>query len=136
MKSPKCKPFAPASRYRKKVVRSLSYDGETLTIDVQGEGFAFARIVFFGPAGFRVLDERDLCEFWNTYSEPNGWLYEVEDGGWLELESHRKLFNSPAFFPGLKEYLLVDEKCISVLAVQPPEIQDLGSDPKQVECIA
>jgi hypothetical protein len=111
------------------VVRSLWYDGETLTVEIQGEGFAFARLVFHRPAGFRVLDERDLCEFWNEYSEPNGWLYEVEEGGWLELEAHRPLFNSPDFHPGLREYLLVDDKCVSVLAVQPPEILDLGADP-------
>jgi hypothetical protein len=130
MKPPKCKPFLPAARYREKVVRSLRYDGDTLSIEIQAEGFAFARVLFRRPAGFRVLDERDLSEFWNTYSEPNGWLYEVEVGGWLALESQRQMVNSPDFFPGLREYLLVDNKCISVLAVQAPEIQDLGSDPE------
>jgi hypothetical protein len=133
MKPPKCQPYPPAARYRQKVVRSLSYDGKTLTIEIQGEGFAFARVVFHQPAGFRVLDERDLCEFWNTYSEPNGWLYEVEEGGWLELESQRKLFNSKDFIPGLKEYFLVDERCVSVLVAQPPEIIDLGADPKRAK---
>jgi hypothetical protein len=54
MKSPKCKPFPPASRYRRKVVRSLRYDGETLTVEIQGEGFAFAHVVFHRPARFRV----------------------------------------------------------------------------------
>src|ERR1700681_3822088 len=98
MKPPKCKPFLPAARYRRKVIRSLSYDGQTLIIEVQGEDFAFARVVFEQPAGFRVLDERDLCEFWKDYHEGNGWLYEVEDGGWLDLESVRSLFNSPSFF--------------------------------------
>ena len=80
----------------------------------------------------RLLDERDLCEFWNTYSEQNGWLYEVEEGGWLELETRRSLFNAPGFHPGLREYLLVDDKCISVFSVQPPEILDFGADPEQV----
>ena len=111
-------------------MRSIQYDGQTLVIDIQGEGFAFARVYFSNPVGFRVLDERDLCEFWNTYSEPNGWLYEVEEGGWLELESTRQLFNSPGMFPGLREYMLVDDQCINVLTVQPPEIRDLGSDPQ------
>jgi hypothetical protein len=27
--------------------------------------------------------------------------------------------------------LIVDEQCISILTVQPPEIQDLGADPEQ-----
>ena len=126
MKPPKCKPYLPAARYSRKVIRSLRYDGETLVIEIQCEGFAFARLVFHRPAGFRVLDERDLCEFWNTYSQPNGWMYEVEEGGWLELETHRSTFNSPDFHAGLREYLLVDDMCISVLAVQPPDILHLG----------
>lgn len=126
MKPPQCKPFPPAARYPRKVVRSLRYDGEVLVIDIQGERFAFARVIFRDPIGFRVLDERDLCEFWNTYSEPHGWLYEVEEGGWLELESHRPLFNSPGLFVELREYLVVDDRCISVLTIHPPEIHDVG----------
>lgn len=131
MRPPKCKPYSPSTRYRDKVVRSLRYDGESLILDIQGRGFAFARVVFRSPAGFRVLDERDLCEFWITYSEPNGWLYEVEEGGWLELESHRSNFSSPSMLNDLKEWLVVDDMCISVLSVQPPDIVDLGTDPEQ-----
>lgn len=131
MKRPKCEPFPSAARYRRKAVRSLSYDGETLTLDIQGEGFAFARVVFRRTVGFRVLDERDLYEFWDTYSEPNGWLYEVEEGGWLELESQRPSFTSLEVCVGLREYLVVDEKCVSVLTAQPPEFVDLGADPEQ-----
>jgi len=130
MNPPKCKPFPPSARYKRVVVRSLWYDGDTLAIEVQGQGFAFARVVFSRPAGFRVLDERDLCEFWDSYHAGNGWLYEVEEGGWLELESHRQYFNSPAFFTGLREFLVVCDKCISVLAGEPPEIVDLGADPE------
>jgi hypothetical protein len=133
MRSPKCKVFPPAMRYKRKVIRSLRYDGKTLVVEIQGEGFAFARVLFERVAGFRMLDERDLCEFWDNYSEDKGWLYEVEEGGWLELESVRALFNSPEVFPGLREYLLVDDKCISVLSDCPPGIEDLGSDPEQKE---
>jgi hypothetical protein len=112
-------------------VRSLRYDCKTLTVDIQGEAFAFAQVLFRSPTAFRVLDERDLCEFWPDYSEVNGWLYEVERGGWLELETHRSLFNSPDMLSGLKEWLIVDDMCISVLSVQSPEIIDLGTDPVQ-----
>ena len=66
-------------RYKRKAVRSLHFDGTTLVIDIQGESFSYARIVFEEPVWFRVLDERDLCEFWNTYSEPNGWFWQVAD---------------------------------------------------------
>src|SRR4051794_28410456 len=129
MRPPKCRPVPEAARYQRKTARSLRYDGNALVVDIQGEGFAFARVVFEDPVGFRVLDERDLCEFWNTYSEPNGWLYEVQEGGWLELESQRELFNSPSFIPGLREYMLVDDKCLNVLCVNPPKILDVGTDP-------
>jgi hypothetical protein len=131
MRSPKCQVFPQSARYPKKVVRALRYDGEVLVIDIQGKGFSFARVVFRDVVGFRVLDERDLCEFWNTYAEPVGWLYEMEEGGWLELESQRKLFNSPDCFPDLREYLLVDDKCVNVLTRELPEIQDVGTDPTQ-----
>lgn len=111
-------------------MRSVRFDGTDLFIEIQGEGFAFARVVFKRPIGFRVLDERDLCEFWDRYHEGNGWLYEVEQGGWLELETARSLFNSPSIFPGLREFLIVDDQCISVLSDRPPEIEDLGNDPE------
>lgn len=124
---PECRLVAESSRYSSKVVRDLRYDGD-LTIAIQGPGFSYAKIVFRHPAGFRVLDEGDLTEYWNTYSEPNGWLWEVLRGGWLDLERRR-----PYFFTGehedLREYFLVDDKCINVLAWKPPEIIDLGTDP-------
>jgi hypothetical protein len=131
MEPPKCIPFPPSARYKRVVVRSLWYDRETLAIEVQGEGFAFARLAFRRPVGFRVLDERDLCEFWDNYHTGNGWLYEVQEGGWQELESHRALFNSPSFFAGLREFLVVCDKCVSILGINPPEIIDLGADPEQ-----
>lgn len=112
-------------------MRSLRYDNDGLIIEVQGPGFVFARVVFKRPAGFRVLDERDLCEFWNQYHTGNGWLYEVQEGGWLELESSRSEFLAPLMLPGLREYLVVCDTCVSVLAVQPPEIVDMGAEPEQ-----
>ena len=130
MRPPKCSLYPPASRYPRKVVRSLHYDGETLTIDIQGEGFTYARIIFQAPVWFRVLDERDVCEFWNTYSEPNGWFWQVEQGGWLELESQRDCFSASAFVRDLREYFIADVQCISILAGAPPEITDLGVPPE------
>jgi hypothetical protein len=124
--------FAPSTRYKSVVVRSLRYDNSSrLTIEVQGSGFAFASVVFRRPAGFRVLDERDLCEFWDQYHTGNGWLYEVHEGGWQELESHRPLFNSPSFFTGLREFLIVCDQCVNVLTVNAPKIIDHGEDPEQ-----
>ena len=82
---PKCTAYSPSSRFEQVVVRSLRYDKEGLNIAIQASGSSL-RIVVKRPAGFRVLDERDLCEFWAEYRTSNGWLYEVHEGGWQELE--------------------------------------------------
>lgn len=130
MNIPICKVLESSLRYQQKVVRSIYYNGLSLIIDIQGERkFSYARIIFDNPIGFRILDERDLTEFWKNYNEKNGWFYEVLEGGWLELESKRTSFFSTEFFKNeVKEYLLVDDKCISILAINPPEIQDVGTD--------
>ena len=126
--TPECRLVPESSRYARKVVRDLTYRNGDLTIAVQGPGFSFAHVVFRDVMGFRVLDERDLIEYWNTYSEPHGWLWEVERGGWLELERER-----PTFWRGgqddIREYFLVDDRCVNVLTWAPPEIIDLGTDP-------
>jgi len=73
--------------------------------------------------GFRVLDEGDLCEFWSD-CRPSGWLWEIEKGGWFDLESIRPGFLSGAQSKGLiKEYLITGiNDCISVITGAEPEI--------------
>jgi hypothetical protein len=124
MQNPKCSPFLAAAKFKRTVVQSIEYDGPLLVIKIKADEIYDAQVIFRNPVGFRVLDERDLCEFWEHYHEKNGWLYEVEEGGWLELERTRPLFNSHEVVKELREYFLVDEMCISVLAVLPPEISD------------
>jgi hypothetical protein len=126
---PRRSPYPPAARYEHVVARSLRYDTEELVIDAQGPGFSFARVVFRAVAGFRVLDERDLTEFWNEYHQGNGWLYEVHEGGWLELEVGRGRFFHE-FYENLREYLGVCDQCVSVLSMEVPEIVDVGADPE------
>ena len=77
-----------------------------------------------------MISPNDLAEYWNTYSEPNGWLWEVLRGGWLDLERQRPRFCSGGE-DGLREYFLVDDNCVNVLTRQLPEIIDLGTDPRQ-----
>ena len=126
---PECTAVPQSERYSRVDLRSLRFDGSDLTIEVQGTGLAYARLIFHDPAGFRVLDERDLCEFWPEYSEPNGWLWEVLRGGWLDLERERPLFNSHEFLAPLREFFVVGDKCINVLCKTAPELEDLGADP-------
>ncbi len=127
--SPMCTPITPARRWSRTVVRRVSAEPGRLQIDLQGQAFSFVRVVFRSVVGFRVLDERDLNEFWPTYSERNGWLYEVHSGGWLELESSREGFIDDVFLGGrLREFLVVDDQCISVLSPSPPRLVSLGAD--------
>jgi hypothetical protein len=125
--APRCTLLTESQRYRTKVVRSLRSDGRDLIVEIQGEAMSFARVVFHDVRGFRVLDEGDLLEFWNTYSEPNGWLWEVHAGGWLDLERRRPRFNLLSL--PLREFFVVDDPCISVLCERQPTIEDLGAAP-------
>ncbi|BDU08023.1 hypothetical protein FMUBM48_42860 [Nocardia cyriacigeorgica] len=125
--APDCRLVADSARYSRKVVRDLRFDGD-LTIAIQGTGFSYAHVVFRQPVGFRVMDEMDITEYWNTYSEPHGWLWEVVSGGWLDLERRRPTFWR-AHEDGIREFFLVDDQCVNVLCWDTPEIIDLGTDP-------
>lgn len=126
---PRCSIVPASQRYSRKAVRSLRFDGSDLVVDIQGPGFAFAHVVSRNAVGFRVLDERDLCEFWPDYAEPQGWLWEVHSGGWIELERRRRQFNSHEYCAPLREFLIVDEMCVGILAGQPPEFIEVGVPP-------
>ena len=79
-------------------------------------------IYFENIIGFRVLDEGDLLEFWDKELRADGWLWEVQEGGWSDLEKQRS-----GFRPGMKkdyiEYLILGETdCLSVLCYGKPVI--------------
>ncbi|TWU43629.1 hypothetical protein Poly51_62840 [Rubripirellula tenax] len=131
---PVCTVHRNAQSYADLVMRSMTYDCDRLTVYLQGRDFGFVRVAFDNPRGFRLLDEGDLCSFWEKYHTGNGWLYEVQSGGWLDLESTRADFLTPHMYPnGLVEYLLVCDKCISVLTSQKPDIIELGKPPGDAE---
>ena len=130
MEKPRCVVLPTCLPYKRVATRSVHFVDDVLTVELQGEGFIWLRAVFRAVVGFRVLDERDLCEFWNEHSEPNGWLYEVAEGGWMELEKQRQWFSSPEIFSDLREYLLVDNMCVSVLCRATPELESLGAPPR------
>ena len=78
---------------------------------------------FDGIRGFRLLDEGDLLEFWSD-NRPVGWLWEIEKGGWFDLETFRKGFLSSRTEKNkIKEYLILGiNDCLSVFAYDKPEI--------------
>lgn len=78
---------------------------------------------FDGILGFRLLDEGDLLEFWSD-NRPEGWLWQIEKGGWLDLETFREGFLSGKTEKDkIKEYLILGiNDCLSVMAYDKPEI--------------
>lgn len=79
-------------------------------------------ISFDEPAGYRVMDEGDLLEFWPSCSSFNGWMYEIASGGWLDQERKRKGFASAAR-DDTKEYFIIGcNYCVNILAWEPPSL--------------
>ena len=98
-----------------------------LRIEVSELGSTRKLVVQFAEAeAFRVMNERDLREFWPTCSSPNGWIFEVTEGGWLtqELDRVGSLIGKTA--PGLREFLIAGvEDCVSVLARLEPKVLNI-----------
>jgi|SRR5882672_5114541 len=79
-------------------------------------------IDFSFPRGFRVLDEGDLVEYWRAPHAQESFLFEVESGGWLDLEAQRSGFVSTQR-KDVTEYLVAgEEACVSVLAIERPHV--------------
>jgi hypothetical protein len=106
----------------------LTFDGDRLVVDIDCNAAVTAQVMFEDVIGFRVLDERDLAEFWKEYSEPNGWLWEVQSGGWRDLERTRLGFSSAEIHTDMREFLIVDDKCINVLFRGEVELIEFGPD--------
>ncbi len=106
----------------------IEYDIITLSIDAffyqlndETVNLKFENIV-----GFRVLDEGNILEFWNK-KRPQGWVWEVLENGWFDLEKTRGGFvlgyiddNRP------KEYIVLGvNDCVSVLTYSSPIISEV-----------
>jgi hypothetical protein len=105
-------------------VAGISYDLQRLRVDLK---FAHLEILacatFSDIRGFRVLDEGDLTEFWNPDARPDGWLWRITQGGWLDFERTR-----PTFVSGLgdscMEFLILGvDDCVSIIALADPSVE-------------
>lgn len=118
--SPKVVPIAtPVAAEKTTQVESVSFGSDGLTVAMFSEHWK-AAISFPQTYGFRVLDELDLTEFWSKCSLAEGWLFEVESGGWKDLEKTRDHFHSGRH-AWVREYLVVGlNECVSVLSKDEP----------------
>ena len=132
---PHCERVEESVQFADVEVLWIQYDVTStncLTIHLESSSHGDFKLIFDSPEAVRVLDEGQVCEFWNTYSEPNGWLWRVTAGGWLALESQRDRFWLTDARPTqLHEYLVVGDQCVFVLTRHPPtfEINTENSGP-------
>jgi hypothetical protein len=78
--------------------------------------FAFEELV-----GYRVLDERDLPQFWhsaeNELAREGCGLYELTSGGWADDHKAKSPVMAAGFYPQLREWIVLSEDwCVSVLS--------------------
>lgn len=102
---------------------NINYDMQILNINIKFfDPELFVTVIFDGVDGYRVLDEGDLLEYWTPSIRPNGWIWEIEEGGWRELESQRVGFLHMGRDWTREYFILGDNECINVLSVTPPKI--------------
>lgn len=108
--------FIPADIYE------VVFNDIGLTVRVEAKPHGVT-VRFPNTIGFRLLDEGDLLEFWSDPEyQPGGWIFEVQNGGWLALEETRTGFLS-ADRKGLTEFFVATANgCLSVLAFGPPTL--------------
>jgi hypothetical protein len=81
-------------------------------------------VLFSLVEAFRVMDERDLNEFWPACSSQNGWIFKIAQGGWLTQESERAGSILARADPDLREFLITGvDDCVSVLSREDPSIR-------------
>lgn len=103
-------------------IYEVQFNGDGLRVRVSPDDDGLT-VIFSDVIGFRYLDEGDLLEFWSqTGEDQSGWIFVVESGGWLDLESTREGFLS-SDRKGLHEYFLATVNgCLSVLAFAAPKL--------------
>lgn len=104
-------------------IEYLPLDGLKIHVaDVYGESGCI--VTFDFTMGFRVLDERDLMEYWPICSTPMGWLFNIQEGGWLDQDRPRPGSCMLDMFPDAKEYLIAGiNECVSVFSTENPKLQ-------------
>lgn len=81
-------------------------------------------VTFENIIGFRVLDEGDLLEFWDNDLRLNSWFWNIEKGGWTDLERSRNGFISGLHNDSTEYLILGINDCISIIANDKPKVSE------------
>jgi hypothetical protein len=96
-----------------------------------GVGKPGCMVTFDDPLGFRVVDERDLMEYWPVCSTPAGWLFEILGGGWRDQERTRPGSLMLASYPDVREFLVTSMgDCVSVFTCKEPTLAEYWPGPE------
>lgn len=105
------------------IVVSISSEGALLdvVVDVHGPTTKRIRVRFEELVGYRVLDERDLPQFWHSAQNQGArqgcGLYEVTSGGWADDHEAQSPVMAAGAYPQLREWIVSSEDwCVSVLS--------------------
>jgi hypothetical protein len=108
-----------------KIDYSCEFTPTKLTATIESlENDKRAIIEFQNIVGFRVLDEGDLMEFWTSDSRPKGWLWEINKGGWFDLEIQRQIsITLKTLLSGNREFLIAGAgKCLNIICYDEPKV--------------
>lgn len=99
----------------------VDYDLWELRITVRFQGHrAPIYVVFSSSNAFRVLDEGALLEYWSPEARSAGWLWKVNDGGWLGMKADN------TFERGIirgDEYIVAGvNDCVTVISTKVPKV--------------
>ncbi|MFO6129145.1 hypothetical protein, partial [Pseudomonas aeruginosa] len=67
----------------------------------------------------------NLLEFWPACAASEGWLYRVEQGGWLDQECRREGFVARETKAVDEYFVNGGDRCLSVLSWSPPKVSPL-----------
>lgn len=105
------------------IVVGVASKGSSLTVDLDfpGSSSPGLRVDFRGLVGYRVLDERDLPQYWHSAGTARAHsdclLYEVTSGGWADDQMAQSPVMAAGFYSKLREWVVVsDDWCVSVLS--------------------
>ena len=103
-------------------IERLEYDLWRLRISVRFQpGDPPVYVTFSEPSAFRVMDERNLNEFWADGARSSSWLWIVLGGGWIDDEEQRSGFIRE-MTPGVEYLVLGRNDCVTVIASSPPTV--------------
>jgi hypothetical protein len=116
-----------------KVIRVHWADQEAARIEVLSKRTGRRCVVEFESVfGLRMLGEPDLASIWLGAAKEtlkSTWLFQVDVGGWFELECTRSDFHTQHVSPRPCEWLIAGyQECVSVLSGSAPKVYERTKD--------